>query len=118
LFPLFHLISLAIDLQIQYCSSDSREEGLSKGRGDGRRGGGGLPAFLWRKSRYARMDDGGRGSSRRYVILCSVFASLNHVLLGYGGLCWNQSIFFDIFRIALFGGGLFLDEASGNTTSN
>jgi hypothetical protein len=29
-----------------------------------------------------------------------------------------KAFFFDIFRIALFGGGLFLDEASGNTTSN
>ncbi|KAK3143349.1 hypothetical protein QOZ80_4AG0299260 [Eleusine coracana subsp. coracana] len=60
-------------------------------------GGGGLPGFLGRKSRYARMDDvlpqepedgggvrvRGSGSSRRYVIVCSVFASLNHVLLGY-----------------------------------
>ncbi|KAK3141131.1 hypothetical protein QOZ80_4BG0329930 [Eleusine coracana subsp. coracana] len=58
---------------------------------------GGLPGFLGRKSRYARMDDvlpqepedgggvrvRGSGSSRRYVIACSVFASLNHVLLGY-----------------------------------
>ncbi|KAF8769260.1 hypothetical protein HU200_006771 [Digitaria exilis] len=47
------------------------------------------------KSKYARMDDvltqdqedgGGilvRSSSRRYVFACSVFASLNHVLLGY-----------------------------------
>ncbi|TVU16618.1 hypothetical protein EJB05_40191, partial [Eragrostis curvula] len=60
-------------------------------------GGGGLPGFLGRKSRYARMDDvlpqepedgggvrvRGSGSSRRYVFACSVFASLNHVLLGY-----------------------------------
>lgn len=61
---------------------------------------GGLLGFLGRKSRYARMDDvlpqepedgggvrvRGSGSSRRYVIACSVFASLNHVLLGYGEL--------------------------------
>ncbi|RLM74169.1 putative polyol transporter 4 [Panicum miliaceum] len=63
-------------------------------------GGGSLPGFLGRKSRYARMDDvlppepedgggvrvrggGGGSSSRRYVFACSVFASLNHVLLGY-----------------------------------
>ncbi|CAO1943566.1 unnamed protein product [Urochloa humidicola] len=59
--------------------------------------GGSLPGFLGRKSRYARMDDvlppepedgggvrvRGGGSSRRYVFACSVFASLNHVLLGY-----------------------------------
>ncbi|CAL5029239.1 unnamed protein product [Urochloa decumbens] len=60
-------------------------------------GGGSLPGLLGRKSRYARMDDvlppepedgggvrvRGGGSSRRYVFACSVFASLNHVLLGY-----------------------------------
>ncbi|KAL6651629.1 hypothetical protein ACP70R_010554 [Stipagrostis hirtigluma subsp. patula] len=61
-------------------------------------GAGSLPGFLGRKSRYARMDDvlppepedgggirvrGSCGSSRRYVFACSVFASLNHVLLGY-----------------------------------
>ncbi|XP_071682928.1 probable polyol transporter 4 [Lolium perenne] len=64
-------------------------------------GGGGMPGFFWRKSRYVRMDDvlpqeqeavedsgggGGvrvRGVARRYVFFCSVFASLNHVLLGY-----------------------------------
>ncbi|CAN6269781.1 unnamed protein product [Urochloa humidicola] len=60
-------------------------------------GGASLPGFLGRKSRYARMDDvlrrepedgggvrvRGGGSSRRYVFACSVFASLNHVLLGY-----------------------------------
>jgi len=59
-----------------------------------------LPDFMGRKSRYVRMDDvlppeqegeedGGvrvreRQSSRRYVFACSVFASLNSVLLGYG----------------------------------
>ena len=59
-----------------------------------------LPDFMGRKSRYMRMDDvlppeqegeedGGvrvreRQSSRRYVFACSVFASLNSVLLGYG----------------------------------
>jgi hypothetical protein len=58
-----------------------------------------LPDFLGRKSKYVRMDDvlppeqegedGGvrvreRQSSRRYVFACSVFASLNSVLLGYG----------------------------------
>jgi hypothetical protein len=60
--------------------------------------GGSLPGLLGRKSRYARMDDvlppepedgggvrvRGGGGSRRYVFACSVFASLNHVLLGYG----------------------------------
>ncbi|CAL5029240.1 unnamed protein product [Urochloa decumbens] len=59
-------------------------------------GSGSLLDFFRRKSKYARMDDvlpqdpedgGGissvRGSSRRYVFACSVFASLNHVLLGY-----------------------------------
>ncbi|KAG8043942.1 hypothetical protein GUJ93_ZPchr0458g22545 [Zizania palustris] len=71
-------------------------------------GGGGrsmpsLPGFLGGKSKYVRMDDvlpqeqgedggGGGGvgvrvrrsrSSRRYVFACSVFASLNSVLLGY-----------------------------------
>ncbi|XP_048553671.1 probable polyol transporter 4 isoform X1 [Triticum urartu] len=63
--------------------------------------GGGMAGFLGRKSRYVRMDDvlppdpevekedgvgGGvrvRGGARRHVFLCSVFASLNHVLLGY-----------------------------------
>ncbi|KAF8660070.1 hypothetical protein HU200_009621 [Digitaria exilis] len=57
--------------------------------------GGGLLGFFGMKSKYARMDDvlpqdqedgGGilvRGSSSRYVLACSVFASLNHVLLGY-----------------------------------
>ena len=64
-------------------------------------GGGSLLGFFARKSNYARMDDvlrqetedggagihvRGSGSSRRYVFACSVFASLNHVLLGYGGL--------------------------------
>lgn len=60
----------------------------------------GMPGFLGRKSRYVRMDDvleqegveeiggGGvrvhNGGARRYVFFCSVFASLNHVLLGYG----------------------------------
>jgi hypothetical protein len=65
-------------------------------------GGGGMPGFFGRKSRYVRMDDvlpqeqeavedsggGGvvrvRGVARRYAFFCSVFASLNHVLLGYG----------------------------------
>lgn len=63
---------------------------------------GSLPGFLGRKNRYARMEDvlpqepedggggvrvrGGGGSCRRYVFACSVFASLNHVLLGYGEL--------------------------------
>jgi hypothetical protein len=66
--------------------------------------GGGLPGFFGGKSKYVRMDDvlpqeqeedgvggGGGGvrvrrshSSRRYVFACSVFASLNSVLLGYG----------------------------------
>ncbi|TVU16615.1 hypothetical protein EJB05_40188, partial [Eragrostis curvula] len=61
-------------------------------------GGGILPSLFGGKSRYARMDDvlpqdqeedgggvrvRGSGSSRRYVFACSVFASLNHVLLGY-----------------------------------
>ncbi|BAF16190.1 probable polyol transporter 4 [Oryza sativa Japonica Group] len=65
--------------------------------------GGGLPGFFGGKSKYVRMDDvlpqeqeedgvggGGGGvrvrrshSSRRYVFACSVFASLNSVLLGY-----------------------------------
>ena len=63
-----------------------------------------LPGFFGRQSRYLRMDDvalapppeheeelgGGavraerRRSSTRYVFACSVFASLNSVLLGYG----------------------------------
>ncbi|KAF8769261.1 hypothetical protein HU200_006772 [Digitaria exilis] len=58
-----------------------------------------LPDFVGRKSKYVRMndvlpseqegeDDGGvrvreHQSSRRYVFACSVFASLNSVLLGY-----------------------------------
>ncbi|GJN26018.1 hypothetical protein PR202_gb13913 [Eleusine coracana subsp. coracana] len=58
-----------------------------------------LPDFLGKKSNYVRMDDvlpqeqdegedGGvrvrrSQSSRRYVLACSVFASLNSVLLGY-----------------------------------
>ncbi|CAO2044252.1 unnamed protein product [Urochloa humidicola] len=60
-------------------------------------GDGSLLDFFRRKSKYARMDDvlpqepedgggisvRGSGSSRRYVFACSVFASLNHVLLGY-----------------------------------
>ncbi|KAL6649226.1 hypothetical protein ACP70R_013450 [Stipagrostis hirtigluma subsp. patula] len=65
--------------------------------------GGGLPAlpdFTGGKSKYVRMGDvlpqeqegvdgGGvrvrqRQSSKRYVFSCSVFASLNSVLLGYG----------------------------------
>jgi hypothetical protein len=61
--------------------------------------GGGMP------SKYVRMDDvlpqeqdegedGGvrvrrSQSSRRYVIACSVFASLNSVLLGYGEPLFN-----------------------------
>jgi hypothetical protein len=63
---------------------------------------GGMVGFLGRKSRYVRMDavlpqeqedgeDGGSGVrvrgggvARRYVFFCSVFASLNHILLGYG----------------------------------
>ncbi|GJN01310.1 hypothetical protein PR202_ga18567 [Eleusine coracana subsp. coracana] len=59
-----------------------------------------LPDFLGKKSKYVRMDDvlpqeqdegedGGvrvhrSQSSRRYVLACSIFASLNSVLLGYG----------------------------------
>uniref|UniRef100_A0ACD5WII9 Uncharacterized protein n=1 Tax=Avena sativa TaxID=4498 RepID=A0ACD5WII9_AVESA len=59
-----------------------------------------FPGFLGRKNKYVRMDDvatppeehGGGGavrvgrsrSSTRYVFACSVFASLNSVLLGYG----------------------------------
>jgi len=82
------------------------EDGLSKLEVMGAEvaaGGGRLPGFLGRKSRYARMDDvlppepedgGGvrvRGSSsRRYVFACSVFASLNHVLLGYGEILLLQ----------------------------
>ena len=78
-------------------------EGLSKVEAMGAEvaagGGGSLPGFLGRKNRYARVDDvlpqepedgggvrvrGGAGSCRRYVFACSVFASLNHILLGYG----------------------------------
>jgi hypothetical protein len=55
---------------------------------------------------WTELDDGGRGSSQRYVILCSVFASLNHVLLRYGELCSIKAYFF-VFRIALFGDGLY-----------
>jgi hypothetical protein len=69
------------------------------GNGGGMRS---LPDFLGRKSKYVRMDDvlpdeqgdggggggvvrvRGGGGSGRYVFACSVFASLNHVLLGYG----------------------------------
>ncbi|EMS65903.1 hypothetical protein TRIUR3_06784 [Triticum urartu] len=76
--------------------------------------GGGMAGFLGRKSRYVRMDDvlppdpevekedgvgGGvrvRGGARRHVFLCSVFASLNHVLLGYDlsklSLCCRVSL--------------------------
>jgi hypothetical protein len=62
--------------------------------------GGRLPGFLGRQNKYVRMDDvspspehdedsgavraGGSRSSTRYVFACSVFASLNSVLLGYG----------------------------------
>ncbi|VAH54396.1 unnamed protein product [Triticum turgidum subsp. durum] len=56
-----------------------------------------LPGFFGRQSRYVRMDEvaappeheeegvraGRRRSSTRYVFACSVFASLNSVLLGY-----------------------------------
>ena len=94
------------------------EDGLSKLEVMGAEvaaGGGRLPGFLGRKSRYARMDDvlppepedgGGvrvRGSSsRRYVFAYSVFASLNHVLLGYGEILlqWRflMQIWFYLFR--------------------
>lgn len=59
-----------------------------------------LPGFFGRQNKYVRMDDvalgpppeheeegvraGRRRSSTRYVFACSVFASLNSVLLGYG----------------------------------
>jgi hypothetical protein len=64
--------------------------------------GGRLSGFLGRQNKYVRMDDvspspspeheedsgavraGGSRSSTRYVFACSVFASLNSVLLGYG----------------------------------
>jgi hypothetical protein len=62
--------------------------------------GGRLPGFLGRQNKYVRMDDvvpppeehdggvavrsGQSRSSTRYVFACSVFASLNSVLLGYG----------------------------------
>lgn len=77
-------------------------EGLSKAEVMGAEvaaAGRSLPGFLGRKNRYARVDDvlpqepedgggvrvrGVGGSCRRYVFACSVFASLNHVLLGYG----------------------------------
>ncbi|KAI5009906.1 hypothetical protein ZWY2020_012043 [Hordeum vulgare] len=56
-----------------------------------------LPGFFGRQSKYVRMDEatpppeheeegvcgGRRRSSTRYVFACSVFASLNSVLLGY-----------------------------------
>jgi hypothetical protein len=76
--------------------------GLPGASGVANGGGGGMLWFLGRKSRYVRMDDGlpqdqegvedagggrsvpVRGEARRYVFFCSVFASLNHVLLGYG----------------------------------
>ena len=62
-----------------------------------------LPGFLGRQNKYVRMDDAAvlsheehqesgtaavqaarSRSSTRYVFACSVFASLNSVLLGYG----------------------------------
>lgn len=76
---------------------------LSSSNGGGASGLAALPGFLGRKNKYVRMDDvlpseqegddgggggavhvRGRQSSRRYVFACSVFASLNSVLLGYG----------------------------------
>jgi hypothetical protein len=82
---------------------------LSSSNGGGASGLAALPVFLGRKNKYVRMDDvlpsehegddgggggggggavhvRGRQSSRRYVFACSVFASLNSVLLGYGKL--------------------------------
>lgn len=77
---------------------------LSSSNGGGASGLAALPDFLGRKNKYVRMDDvlpsehegddgggggggavhvRGRQSSRRYVFACSVFASLNSVLLGY-----------------------------------
>ncbi|PWZ38726.1 putative polyol transporter 4 [Zea mays] len=75
---------------------------LSSSNGGGASGLAALPGFLGRKNKYVRMDDvlpseqegddgggggavhvRGRQSSRRYVFACSVFASLNSVLLGY-----------------------------------
>ncbi|ONM12067.1 putative polyol transporter 4 [Zea mays] len=79
---------------------------LSSSNGGGASGLAALPVFLGRKNKYVRMDDvlpsehegddgggggggggavhvRGRQSSRRYVFACSVFASLNSVLLGY-----------------------------------
>jgi hypothetical protein len=56
---------------------------------------------------WTELDDGGRGSSQIYVILCSVFASLNHVLFGYGELCSMKAYFFFVFRISLFDDGLY-----------
>lgn len=80
------------------------------------------PGFLGMKSgsRYVRMDDvlhqdhagagdggvgvrgGGGGGARRYVLACSVFASLNHVLLGYGELSSAELI---QWRFLNLGGG-------------
>nr|XP_034586891.1 uncharacterized protein LOC117849443 [Setaria viridis] len=68
--------------------------------------GGSLLDFFGRKSKYSRMDyvlpqeledgggiriRGGGSSSSRYVFACSVFASLNHVLLGYELRCVSVS---------------------------
>ena len=83
--------------------------------------GGGMLGFLGRKSRYVRMDDmlpqekegvedaggGGvrvrNGGARRYVFFCSVFASLNHVLLGYGTVSKLQRLclLFDVRRFLM-----------------
>ncbi|TVU16614.1 hypothetical protein EJB05_40187 [Eragrostis curvula] len=69
-----------------------------------------LPDFMGKRSKYVRMDDvlpqeldeeedGGvrvrrSQSSRRYVLACSVFASLNSVLLGYDAGVMSGCILF------------------------
>lgn len=82
--------------------------------GDGEMGLSGIP--LGAKNKYTRMnselpedsDDvlhqqDRRNSTRKYVLACAIFASLNNVLLGYGNVLLNNSLILSNFAFFDYG---------------